>query len=624
MHTTLLFVCLATATGAPTAASASLPRLLSEAPYSACSEPDAFACQFYDCATVEDGRCDYTCSTELRYSHCAVYFPPAPPGGYNTSLLCPPTASHIALNSYSMRRSGAVQVNQCWNISAATAFDAYVDEFDIYPEAGLFKRQSPLHAITLPMPSVTTLQGFLSSTDTFDQSVTLTGLGIVVSTYAMFGGARAFNSPVSLEGLGSTGKWTNAENMFLGAYAFNQPIDAIGDTSAVINLRYMFSSARAFNQPVTVLDTSSATSFESMFAGALSFAQELYTWDVGKGTNFINMFQSSLMADEAVSGGPGFGRACRIHHSWSKQNATWNPVTAKLVADAAELELSLCAPHLAPLEASSSSNPHLAFAHRGTADFRGCERCYFNMLSTQDLLINVRTSLATFELKGSTVHGSFLTEVHLAWHDAPAQRWLNASFWAAEVGEHNFGWRAVNLTCGSDPDERAKAMYYNTRRSCGAATLARGYSSLTVELPEWRVSVTPQLVFGHLEGPRRRLDLSLVPRVPEAELAVWLHGLIGQSFDGNGAPLSGRVDDYSVPVVHTSAMAEGAIEGTADDYRVPSAFSAAFRYSRLGALPGQTRPRDVAAITASTGAPAQGRGPVAQDRGSIPRAGVTD
>jgi len=95
------------------------------------------------------------------------------------------------------------------------------------------------------------------------------------------------------------------------------------------------------------------------------------------------------------------------------------------------------------------------------------------------------------------------------------------------VGDYNFGWRVVNLTCGSDPDARAKAMHCNTHRACGAASLARGYSSLTVELPEWRVSVTSQLVFGHLEGPRRRLDLSLVPCVPEAELAVWPHGLIG-------------------------------------------------------------------------------------------------
>ena len=246
-----------------------------------------------------------------------------------------------------------------------------------------------------------------------------------------------------------------------------------------------------------------------------------------------------------------------------------------------------------------------------------------NLLSTQDLLVNARTSLATFELKGSTVHGSFLTEVHIAWHDAPAQRWLNASFWAAEVGDHNFGWRAVNVTCGSEPDARAKAMYYNTRRACGAANLSRGYSSLKVELPEWRVSVTPQLVFSLLEGPRHRLDLSLVPRVPEAELTVWPHGLIGQSFDGDGAPLSGRVDDYSTPVVHTLAMAEGAIEGTADDYRVPTAFSAAFRYSRLGALPGQTRPRDAAAIAASVGG--QARGPVVQARGPLPAgAGVTD
>ena len=114
-----------------------------------------------------------------------------------------------------------------------------------------------------------------------------------------------------------------------------------------------------------------------------------------------------------------------------------------------------------------------------------------------------------------------------------------------------------------------------------------------------------------------------MPRVPEAELAVWPHGLIGQSFDGDGALLSGRVDDYSTRVVHTSAMAEDAIEGTADDYRVPSAFSAAFRYLRLGALPGQTRPRNVAAIAASMGA--HGRGPVAQARGPAPlAAGVTD
>jgi len=364
------------------------------------------------------------------------------------------------------------------------------------------------------------------------------------------------------------------------------------------------------------------TNMNNMFYANTAFAQELEMWNVSLVTNFARMFKASRMASDAVSGGPGFGRACRIHHSWKAQTDDWDPVAAYLVADAAELERSLCAPHLAS-GASSTGDPHLAFAHGGTADFRGCEDCYFNLLSTQDLLVNVRTLLATFELKGSTVHGSFLTEVHLAWHDAPAQRWLNASFWAAEVGDNNFGWHAVNLTCGSDPDERAKAMHFKTRRSCGAANLTRGYSSLTVELPEWRVSVTPQLVFGHLEGPRHRLDLSLVPRVPEAELAVWPHGLIGQSFDGDGALLSGRVDDYSTRVVHTSAMAEDAIEGTADDYRVPSAFSAAFRYLRLGALPGQTRPRNVAAIAASMGA--HGRGPVAQARGPAPlAAGVTD
>jgi len=344
----------------------------------------------------------------------------------------------------------------------------------------------------------------------------------------MFAETSAFNQPLAWD----TSSVTKMGAMFFNAYAFNQSL--AWDTSSVADMAGMFSGTAAFNQPLA-WDTLSVTQMFDMFSFASAFAQELDAWDVGAVTNFDTMFQDSRMRAEAVPGGPGFGRACRIHYSWKEQNAAWDPVAAMLVADASELASSLCAPHLVPLEASSSGDPHLAFAHGGTADFRGCEGCYFNLLSTQDLLVNARTSLATFELKGSTVHGSFLTEVHIAWNDAPTQRWLNASFWAAEVGDHNFGWRAVNLTCGSDPDERAKAMYYNTRRACGAATLARGYSSLTVELPEWRVSVTPQLVFGHLEGPRRRLDLSLVPRVPEAELATWPHGLIGQSFDGDGA-----------------------------------------------------------------------------------------
>ena len=96
-------------------------------------------------------------------------------------------------------------------------------------------------------------------------------------------------------------------------------------------------------------------------------------------------------------------------------------------------------------------------------------------------------------------------------------------------------------------------------------------------------------MFDRTEGPAHRLDLSLRPLLPEAQLAEWPHGLIGQSFDGDARPRQGKLDDYSTPVAWTTAQAEGAIEGSADDYRVASPFATAFRFSRFEPLPGGKR-----------------------------------
>lgn len=58
-------------------------------------------------------------------------------------------------------------------------------------------------------------------------------------------------------------------------------------------------------------------------------------------------------------------------------------------------------------------------------------------------------------------------------------------------------------------------------------------------------------------GPVGGSPLSIRPRVPERCLSGWPHGLIGQSFYGDGLAVSGRQDGYKPGVVWTEAQAKG-------------------------------------------------------------------
>jgi len=86
-------------------------------------------------------------------------------------------------------------------------------------------------------------------------------------------------------------------------------------------------------------------------------------------------------------------------------------------------------------------------------------------------------------------------------------------------------------------------------------------SSAVFALPEWEVRVNPCPVFGRLEGPLHRLDLSLRPLLPERRLAEWPHGVIGQSFDGDAAPRHGKLDTYGAAVLWTAVQANGGMKG---------------------------------------------------------------
>ena len=59
------------------------------------------------------------------------------------------------------------------------------------------------------------------------------------------------------------------------------------------------------------------------------------------------------------------------------------------------------------------ADPHLTLAHGGRADFRGRHDTLYNILSAGAVSVNAKTENATFRLGKVTVHGSFVTEVHV-------------------------------------------------------------------------------------------------------------------------------------------------------------------------------------------------------------------
>jgi len=163
-------------------------------------------------------------ASELDRSLCALHLagaPPSPPpyppmlpaGGYGIQLLCPPNTLHLGLAHGQMLAQGAVPAGPCWDLSAVATFRSALtpDTVD-----GLFRSSAPAVAVEFELANGTELRHMFSRSS-FNQRVALTGLGNVWSTREMFEGAAFFNSPLALDGLGSTGKWTDAYRMFKDA-----------------------------------------------------------------------------------------------------------------------------------------------------------------------------------------------------------------------------------------------------------------------------------------------------------------------------------------------------------------------------------------------------------------------
>jgi len=117
--------------------------------------------------------------------------------------------------------------------------------------------------------------------------------------------------------------------------------------------------------------------------------------------------------------------------------------------------------------------------------------------------------------------------------------------------------------------------------------------SIIVTSNGWRMCVTRRPIYNWVSGPFHfRYDIEISPLVAPEDIRLYgapsptchPHGLIGQGWDGRPRQ-DGKQDDYTFdpdhPVVVTSAMAEGAIDGVAQEYALDSPSSTRFAYSRF-------------------------------------------
>ena len=245
--------------------------------------------------------------------------------------------------------------------------------------------------------------------------------------------------------------------------------------------------------------------------------------------------------------------------------------------------------------AQAAQDPHLTLAHGGRADFRGTHGALYNFLSSSNVSVNVRTDNSTFMLGKSTIHGSFMTEVHVAMLTTATAtalpRWFNVSFWGAELNDGGWSYRMINGTCSkvNSPNPSKFTLGPHNAKVCDNLVLKTAHSSATISTTEWEITVTGQPIYSRIDGPHRRIDLELKQKVSDHEFKLQPHGLVGQSFDGDDAARHGRLDAYPPPNATaeftTSAMAQGAIDGVAAEYVMGSRYATSFKYSAFGSWP---------------------------------------
>jgi len=245
------------------------------------------------------------------------------------------------------------------------------------------------------------------------------------------------------------------------------------------------------------------------------------------------------------------------------------------------------------------ADPHIAFAHGGKADFKGEHMSWYNFLSARNVSLNVLFVHADFHNPNRLVHGSHMAQLAMTVRTSLTGKVFTIEFDAAPAPPHKVTVRdadgkVVKVVAHGSGALEVENLAVLVREKRHGVLGARGWRGAVMLLNtgRWLVEAASK-PFPNPSQDRGKslLDIQIIPNYDADHDVVAPHGLIGQSWDGDGMGIDGAQDNYTAAVVTTKAMAEGAIEGVAADYEMEDKFATTFKYSRFDAV--AAKPRDV-------------------------------
>lgn len=290
-------------------------------------------------------------------------------------------------------------------------------------------------------------------------------------------------------------------------------------------------------------------------------------------------------------------------------------------ADASD---SVCSGKCTTSYSSSNSNtggcgdPHFSFAHGGRADFKGEHLLWYNVLSAKNVSINVFFVHADFKHLKQHVHGSHMAKLAVVVRTMVTGKIFKIEFSAVAALQVVLVWDEEEKLVKAVTHNSGDFVYENLlvkvrEKKADPLSKVPRWPVVTINTTRWLVEAQTR-PFRSFRG-MTLLNFQLNPLYDADHDPVAPHGLIGQSWDGDGVAIDGAQDDYTGKEVVTKAMAEGAIEGSAADYEMDDKFSTQFKYSRFDAI--TATPRDVSKLKGvrkdKTGTYAAGAAPDVED-----------